>query len=81
MYPTCFDVYSVASKHVGDFFQIFLAFLENLNFNSMYLSFNHNSQGQLFVTQYEPFLLNWNKIYESYHFEVCRKSVETMLLQ
>ena len=31
--PTYFDIYSVTSKHVGDFFQIFEAFSENLNFN------------------------------------------------
>ena len=30
-YPTCFDVYSVTSKQVGDFFQIFVAFSEKLN--------------------------------------------------
>ena len=31
--PTCFDVYSVASKTSRRFFfQIFVAFLENLNF-------------------------------------------------
>ena len=30
---TCFEIYSVASKQVGDFFQIFVAFSENLNFN------------------------------------------------
>ena len=29
--PTCFDIYSVTSKQVGDFFQNSVAFSENLN--------------------------------------------------
>ena len=35
--PTWFDIYdqySVSSKQGGDFFQIFVAFLENMKFNS-----------------------------------------------
>jgi hypothetical protein len=35
--PTCFDktaiLYSIVSKQVGAFFQIFVAFSEKLNFN------------------------------------------------
>ena len=31
-YSTCFDIYSVTSKQVRDFFQIFVTFSENLDF-------------------------------------------------
>ena len=33
--PTCFDIYTVTSKQVGDFFSNFVAFSECLDFKSM----------------------------------------------